>query len=62
MMELEEAVGVLEETLQGDLESCARAIRAADLVKAGEHLEIAIAKLSGLTDMLRAAGGGRERD
>ena len=62
MMEIDEAVAVLEETLQGDMENCARCIRAGDTLKAGEHLEIAMAKLNGLTDLLRAAGGGRERD
>lgn len=61
MMEIEEAVAVLEETLQGDLERCGMAIRAGETAKAAEHLEIAMAKLNGLTDMLRAAGYG-ERD
>ena len=61
MMEIDEAVAVLEETLQGDLERCGLAIRAGETAKAAEHLEIAIAKLNGLTDMLRASSFG-ERD
>jgi len=61
MFETEEAVAVLEETLQVDLERCARLIREGEANKAAEHLEIAMAKLSGLADLLRSAGGG-ERD
>lgn len=61
MFETEEAVAVLEETLQIDLERCARLIREGEANKAAEHLEIAMAKLSGLADLLRSAGGG-ERD
>jgi hypothetical protein len=61
MMEIDEAVAVLEETLQTDLERCARLIREGEANKAAEHLEIAMAKLSGLTDLLRSAAGG-ERD
>jgi len=61
MLELDEAVATLEETLQVDLETCARLIREGQANKAAESLEIAMAKLSGLTDMLRSAAGG-DRD
>jgi hypothetical protein len=61
MLEIDEAVTVLEETLQVDLERCARAIREHQPDKAAEHLEVAMAKLSGLTDVLRNASVG-ERD
>lgn len=61
MMEIDEAVAVLEETLQLDLERCAKALRDAQPDKAAEHLEIAMAKLSGAVDLLRNASIG-ERD
>ena len=61
MMEIDEAVAVLEETLQGDLERCSLSLRAGEAAKAAEHLEIAMAKLNGLTDLLRSAGFG-DRD
>ncbi len=61
MLEIDEAVAVLEETLQVDLERCARLIREGEANKAAEHLEVAMAKLAGLTDLLRSAAGG-ERD
>lgn len=61
MNEIEEAVAVLEETLQGDLERCSITLRAGDGGRAAEHLEIAMAKLGGLVDLLRAASHG-ERD
>ena len=61
MLEIDEAVAILEETLQIDLERCSRALRDNQANKAAEHLEIAMAKLSGLTDLLRSASGG-ERD
>ena len=61
MLELDEAVSTLEETLQVDLENCARLIREGQANKAAEHLEVAMAKLAGLTDMLRSAAGG-DRD
>ena len=56
MNEIAEAVAVLEETLQGDLERCDRAIRAGDTAAAQGELQTAMAKLSGLVDLLRNAG------
>ncbi|MBX7249860.1 MAG: hypothetical protein K1X35_12560 [Caulobacteraceae bacterium] len=55
MLEIEEAVAVLEESLQVDLERCSRALRDSQPDKAAEHLEIAMAKLSGAVDLLRNA-------
>jgi len=58
MDEIAEAVAVLQETLQGELERCGRCIRAGDTAVASQELETAMAKLSGVTDMLRAARTG----
>jgi len=56
MHELTEAIAVLDETLQGDLERCDQALAKGDAVLARAELQTAMAKLAGLTDMLRAAG------
>ena len=55
MTEFEDAVAVLQEVMQQDLEQCGTAIRAGDAAEATRALEAALAKLGGLTDMLRSA-------
>ena len=52
-----EAVTVLEEVLQGDLERCASAIRQDRKQDALEELERAFAKLDTVLDMLRSTHG-----
>lgn len=55
MTELDEAVATLEETLQGDLERCDQALARGDAAAGRIELQTAMAKLSGLTDLLRSA-------
>ena len=52
-----DAVTVLEEVLQGDLERCASAIRQDRKQDALEELERAFAKLDTVLDMLRSTHG-----
>jgi hypothetical protein len=52
---MDQAIALLQEIAQQDLETCEAAIRASDQAKAIEAIERAFAKLDTAIDMLRSA-------